>query len=239
MKELVLLHGALGASNQLDPLAEALRPHLRVYQLDFEGHGTTPAQSRPFRMQHFAENLLELLDTRSIEHAHLFGYSMGGYVAVHFAIEHPDRVGSIATLGTKYRWSPDTATRESARLDPETIRTKVPRFAETLETRHARAGGWEGVISRTADLLTHLGHHPLLTDDTLPVVSAPVRVIVGDRDNTVSVAESSDVAGRLATGSLTVLADTPHPIEQVSVTTLSHLLLGYFLEDQPRVTRAS
>ena len=37
MTDLVLLHGALGASRQLDPLAEALRSRFLVHQLDFEG----------------------------------------------------------------------------------------------------------------------------------------------------------------------------------------------------------
>jgi pimeloyl-ACP methyl ester carboxylesterase len=224
MKDLVLLHGALGASSQLDPLAEALRPHFRVHQMDFEGHGQAAPRGRPFRMQHFAEDVVEVLDRLALQQAAFFGYSMGGYAALHLALEHPDRVERVATLGTKFRWHPAYAEREAARLDPGVIRARVPAFAAALEARHAGAGGWEGVLAGTADLLHHLAEHPLLTENTLPEVRTAARVIVGDRDNTVTVEESSAVASLLAAGSLTVLPDTPHPIEQVDIGVLVPVL---------------
>jgi len=226
MNDIVLLHGALGASRQLDPLADALRPRFRVHQLDFEGHADSPDRGRPYGVESFGENVLELLDTRGIVRADIFGYSMGGYVAVHLAARHPDRVARVTSLGTKFRWDPATAARESARLDPAVIRAKVPRFAETLEARHARTGGWESVLSRTAAFLAALGDDPPLTDAMLAQIEHPVRIMVGERDTTVSIEEATEVAGRLRYGAVTVLADTPHPIEQVKVEALVAALTG-------------
>jgi pimeloyl-ACP methyl ester carboxylesterase len=223
----VLLHGALGAAPQLDALAQALRPSFRVQQLDFEGHGAAPPRDRAFRMQHFAENVIELLDRAGIRSAAFFGYSMGGYVALHLAGERSELVERVATLGTKFRWDPPTAAREAGRLDPAVIRAKVPRFADALAERHAGAGGWESVLARTADLLRHLGDDPLLTDSTIARIRQPVRVMVGERDNTVSVDESADVAGRLPNGSMAVLPGTPHPIEQVDIALLASALRDF------------
>ena len=227
--DIILLHGALGAGNQLDGLAAVLRPHFRVHQLDFEGHANAPSRGRPFRIESFAENVVELLDASGINSARLFGYSMGGYVATYLATQHPDRVEAVATLGTKFRWDPTTAAREAGRLDPNAIRAKVPRFADTLAARHESAGGWEAVLARTADLLRELGDRPLLFDENLTRVQQDVRVIVGDRDNTVSVEESAAVAGALGAGSLTVLPSTSHPIEQVDLAKLAPALLECFL----------
>jgi len=225
--DLVLLHGALGAGSQLDALAAALSPWCRVHQLDFEGHGGAPPRGRPFRMRHFAENVVERLDAVRVGPAHLFGYSMGGYVALQLALEHPERVERVATLGTKFRWAPETAAREAGRLDPSAIRARVPQFADALAARHERAGGWEAVLARTADLLRDLGERPLLTDAALARVAQPVRVIVGDRDATVTVDESTAVADALERGSLTVLPDTPHPIERVDVAALAAVLAEF------------
>jgi len=227
MSDLVLLHGALGARTQLDPLAEALHPAFHVHQLDFEGHGNAAPRGRPFRMQHFGENVIDLIDSLGLERVRLFGYSMGGYVAVHLAMTRPDRVDRVVTLGTKFRWDPATATRDVARLNPDTIRAKVPRFAEELAARHNGAAGWERVLADTADLLRDLGDNPLLTDATLAAITQPVRVIVGDQDTTVSVDESTTVARILGAGSLTVLPDTPHPIEQVNVDVLAPVLVEF------------
>ena len=227
MSDLLLLHGALGTRTQLDPLAESLRPGFHVHQLDFEGHGNAAPRGRPFRMQHFGENVVELIDSLGIERVRLFGYSMGGYVAVHLAMTRPDRVDRVVTLGTTFRWDPATAAREVARLNPDAIRAKVPSFAETLAARHEGAGGWERVLADTADLLRDLGGNPLLTDATLAAITQPVRIIVGDQDTTVSVEESTSVARTLAAGSLTVLAGTAHPVEQVNVDVLAPVLVEF------------
>ena len=224
---LVLLHGALGGSEQFRPLAQALEPDLAVHLLDFEGHAQAASRDRPFRVEHFVENVRELIESKRIAKAHIFGYSMGGYVALCLALAHPERVGSIVTLGTKYRWDPATAAREAARLDPAVIRAKVPRFADALQARHARAGGWELVLDRTADFLRNLGDQPVLTEESLSQIPHSVRVLVGDRDNTVSVDEGASVAKLLPGGSTTVLADTPHPIEQVSIELLATELRNF------------
>ena len=225
--DLVLLHGALGASSQFASLADALRSRHRVHLLDFEGHASSPFRGRPFRISLFTENVLGLLDAKGIEQACLFGHSMGGYVALVLALEHPDRVARVATLGTKFRWDTNNSSREAARLDAATIRARVPRFADALEARHAAAGGWEAVLERTADFLRDLGGRPILTDETLGMIEVPVRVIVGDRDNTVGVEESTEVAHALQAGSVAVLPNVPHPIEQVPLDALLPVLLGF------------
>lgn len=226
--DLLLLHGALGASGQLEPLASVMTASARVHRLDFEGHGSEPARDRPFRASHFVENVIAYLDRSGIERVNVFGYSMGGYVALCLAGSRPGRVAGIATLGTKFRWDHATAAREASRLNPEKIREKVPRFAEALEARHQSAGGWESVLARTAEFLEDLGANPPLTDEVLAQVPQPVLVMVGDRDATVSVDESRGVVRSLPAGRLTVLPDTPHPIEQVPPARILPYLRDFF-----------
>jgi pimeloyl-ACP methyl ester carboxylesterase len=227
---LLLLHGALGAAAQLTPLAGLLAQRLLrpADVLELEGHGETPPHPGGYSIERFAEQALERLDARGVDRAALFGYSMGGYVALHLARVHPERVAAVATLGTKFRWDPATAAREAARLDPAAIRAKVPRFADALAARHAGAGGWEAVLARTAALLRSLGDRPVLTDAALAEVAPPARVIVGDRDATVSVEEAAGAFRALPNGELLVLPRTPHPLEQVDVGRLAGSL-GEFL----------
>ncbi|MFL5575118.1 MAG: alpha/beta fold hydrolase [Gemmatimonadaceae bacterium] len=230
---LVLLHGALGARAQLvpllAPLVERSGGSLHVHAPELVGHGETPdVEGRPFRIERFADDVAAFLDGRGVERAAFFGYSMGGYVALHLAAERPERVAAVATLGTKFVWDPATAEREAARLDPVTIRAGVPRFADALAARHAgTTGGWEGVLARTAGLLRALGERPLLTPDVLSRIAPPVRVMVGDRDATVSVEESAAVARALPKGELAVLPGTPHPLEQIGVERLARELTDF------------
>lgn len=212
-RHLILLHGALGDATQLAPLAAGLGTARRTTMLELEGHGKTPFRGRPLRIETLAESVVEVMNAHGIERADFFGYSMGGYVALQVAATHPDRVERIITLATKFAWTPEIATRETAMLDAATIRAKVPKFAAALEARHSGAG-WEALLAQTADLMHALGAHPVLNQDTLASITTPVRIGVGDRDATVTIDESAAAARQLPNGELEVHPRTPHPFEK-------------------------
>lgn len=229
---IILVHGALGDASQMAPLAARLRDGgvgdgATIDAVELEGHGATPARERPFRIEYFAENVLEHLERRGLDRADLFGYSMGGYVALHLAATAAARVRRVATLATKLAWTQEVAAREMAMLDPATIRAKVPRFAEALERRHS-ASGAETVLRLTADLLGSLGGRPLLGPDVFATISHPVRLAVGDRDATVGLDETAVAARALPNGELEVYPRTPHPFEKVSLERLTSSLREFF-----------
>jgi pimeloyl-ACP methyl ester carboxylesterase len=224
---LLLLHGAIGSAAQFDPLLPLLTGSFTLHTLDFEGHGPAPSRGRPFRMEHFAENVLEYLSQNGIAQTHIFGYSMGGYVACALAASHPDAVTGIATLGTKFYWDDDTARRETALLDPQKIAAKVPHFAQALAERHT-AYGWEAVLAATADLLHHLGSVNGFRPPDAASIQCPVRVMLGDRDTTVTLEETRDIYRALPHGQMEVLPATPHQFERVSPPKLAHSLIEFF-----------
>lgn len=229
-RPLLLLHGALGSASQFAELSDRLRAvssdGVAVLTLDFEGHGAAPMLERPFRTRTFAENVIALLDRERLERVSIFGYSMGGYVALALAAGHSARVEHVMTLGTKFRWTPEIAARESRMLDPHRIEEKVPHFARALDERHA-AVGWQRVLERTAEMMHALGARPDLDDGLLGGIACPVRICVGDRDATVAVEESADVARVIPGGELEVLPGTPHPFEKVSADRLTRSLLEF------------
>ncbi len=224
---LLLLHGALGSHEQFDLLLPLLEPHYQLHRLNFEGHGSALAVDRPYRIEHFAENVLAYLAHHHLEHIPTFGYSMGGYVALYLARHHPGSIGAIATLATKFAWTPEGAARETRMLDATKIRDKVPQFARALEARHP-GSGWEQVLVRTAEMMHTLGAQPTLQPADFAALERRVRLIVGDRDATVSIEESTEVYRALPKGEIEVLPGTPHPLEKVSPERLARTLLDFF-----------
>ena len=226
---LILIHGALGTRSQLAPLASSLGTRMTVHCVELDGHGDTPAGESGYSIERFAGNVRNFITTNGIERAALFGYSMGGYVALELAVEMPERITSVATLGTKLAWSPEVALNENSKLDAARIRAKIPAFALELEQRHRGvAGGWEGVLARTASLMTALGENPVVDRNLLSRIRQPVRLMVGDRDTIVTIEETASASRDLQAGSFAVLPDTPHPVEQVR-TPLLHSLVVDFL----------
>ncbi|MCW5924677.1 MAG: alpha/beta fold hydrolase [Saprospiraceae bacterium] len=223
---LILLHGAIGSAAQFD----ALRPHLGserpVFALSFPGHGGSSADE-PFSMSRFSDFVLRFLEKEKVVRADFFGYSMGGYVALYLAWQHPERVRRVFTLGTKFDWTPETAARESAMLNAEKIAEKVPAFAQMLAARHAPAD-WKEVLRRTADMLRDLGAGQGLPAEAFARIGCPVTIGLGELDNMVTLEESRAVASALPRGSLEILTACKHPMEQVDVVLLAERLCKYF-----------
>lgn len=224
---LILLHGAIGASDQLKPLAEYLQKDFQVHCLDFPGHGGREF-SNEFSIEHFADEVLAYMDTVGLKNAVFFGYSMGGYVGMYLARHRPARVQRLATLATKFRWDPSIAAREVKMLDPDKIREKVPDFARALEERH-QAEGWENVLNRTAGLMVDLGERPVLEIDDFRLIATPTLLLLGENDRMVGLDETEEVCRSLPQGRLVGLPATAHPIEQVNVERLGRELSGFFL----------
>ncbi|CAM3288589.1 Alpha/beta hydrolase [Flavobacterium longum] len=219
MKNLLLLHGAVGSSRQLEGLAKALSSEYTVHTLNFSGHGGRELPE-VFSIETFADDVLSFLDAEGLTSVFIFGYSMGGYVALFLARHHPEKVSSVFTLATKFEWSPDIAQREAKMLDPEKIQEKVPAFASALKARHQPIS-WEQVLSRTAAMMLSMGaRNPLSTPD-FSAIMQPVRLAVGDNDTMVSIAETTAVCRQLPCASLAVLPNVQHPIEKIVIADLA------------------
>lgn len=226
-----IVHGALGSSEQMEAVAAELSDLGGVTNVEFPGHGRSPLEaSQTFSIDGFADVLEDSLPgqhvtaTSGASRPWLFGYSMGGYVALALEARHPGRFAGVVTLGTKFDWTPEVAASAAALLAPDAITENVPKFAATLAARHADAGGWELVLQRTAALLRELGEAPPLTASALRGITIPVCIAAGTRDDNVSPAECARIAGWLPNAFHEPLLDVTHPIERVPAGTIRSLM---------------
>jgi len=93
---LVCLHASGSSSRQWKGLVERIGQHARVVAPDFYGHGETPTwnQARALTLRDEASRVMRIL-TGSSRPIHLVGHSYGGAVALHIALELPERVASL------------------------------------------------------------------------------------------------------------------------------------------------
>lgn len=95
----LLLHG-LGASKvSLLPVVAGLASERRVLALDFPGFGKSDAPVRArYDAAWFADSVEATLDAVGVRRAAFVGNSLGGRVALEFALRHPERVDALALL---------------------------------------------------------------------------------------------------------------------------------------------
>lgn len=225
MQNILLLHGAIGAKDQLQPLANALKDKYIVHTLNFSGHGGEPFVTEDFSIPLFADEVLKYLQQQKIESINIFGYSMGGYVAMYFAKYQPQMVNKIITLATKYHWDENIASKEVKMLDADIITQKVPAFAEQLRQRHA-PNDWKMLLDKTRTMLLQLGQENALQLNEYKNISAECLLLIGDKDKMVTVDETIAVQKALPNAEFRSLPDTSHPIEQVNIPMLAEIIKG-------------
>lgn len=225
---LLLLHGALGAASQFDSLQQMLEAQGRkVYTLNFSGHGGKPASQKGFSIPVFADEVFDFLEQNALSQVDIFGYSMGGYVALWLAAHRPEKINKIFTLGTKFDWSEAGAVFETKKLNPDKILEKVPAFAKVLEERH-KPLDWKEVMLNTAALMRDLGREPLLHKEVLCSISTQSCIAVGDTDDMVNRFHSEDVSKLLTNASFMTMKETPHMIERINLALLGQTLNEFF-----------
>jgi pimeloyl-ACP methyl ester carboxylesterase len=89
---LVIIHGLFGASGNWVTLARNVySEHFRTITLDLRNHGRSPHDD-DFSYEVMSGDVLALLEDEGVSSAHILGHSMGGKLAMHLALEHPEVV---------------------------------------------------------------------------------------------------------------------------------------------------
>ena len=90
---LLLLHGGLfDIEQQFGALIPSLSSGRRVIGTDFQGHGRTNDTDRPLGTPDLASDVIGLLEHLGVDNVDVFGFSIGGAVALDLAIHHPELV---------------------------------------------------------------------------------------------------------------------------------------------------
>ncbi|MBS7250977.1 MAG: alpha/beta fold hydrolase [Candidatus Freyarchaeota archaeon] len=103
---LVLIHGMGGDSTEWSPLIPELSREVRCIAVDLRGHGKSEKPNQPYTQDMFADDVAALLDTLKIDKAYICGVSMGGFVALKMALNHPEKVNGLILIDTAARIPP-------------------------------------------------------------------------------------------------------------------------------------
>jgi pimeloyl-ACP methyl ester carboxylesterase len=104
-RPLILLHGGLMSGESFGPHLPALSAHHQVITVDLQGHGRTADIDRPIDVTLMADDIAALIDHLGLEKPDVVGYSLGGGVAFHVAVRHPEKVSRVVAAAANIRRS--------------------------------------------------------------------------------------------------------------------------------------
>lgn len=102
-QDIVILHGLFGSSDNWMSISKKLAENYTVWLLDQRNHGQSP-HDNDFTYDAMAEDLDEFLKQHNISNPILLGHSMGGKVAMNYALKHQPELEKlvIADIAPKY-----------------------------------------------------------------------------------------------------------------------------------------
>lgn len=93
----IILHGLLGSLDNWQSIARELGRSYKVFTVDLRNHGKSP-HSDTMNYEVMAADVLALMDKLGLIHAHIIGHSMGGKVAMYFALHYPERIDKLVVV---------------------------------------------------------------------------------------------------------------------------------------------
>ena len=221
-------------------------PHLlrdfRTLRIDARGHGASDAPAGDYRMADLAEDVTAVMADAGVSRAPVAGVSLGGMVAMEFALAFPERVSALALICTsaemdrtaweeriaKVRGGGTEAIADLALgrfLSPAFAQANPP-IADTIKS---------GLIAMADDGYAGAGAaiRDMALIDRIASIDVPVLVAAGRRDVSTPVSEhGARIAERIPGATLTML-DCAHLAQVDAPAEVAAALRAFLLPDPP------
>src|SRR4051794_38547249 len=179
---LLLLHGGLfDIEEQFGALLPALSAGRRVVGIDLQGHGRTNDIDRPLSVANLAADAVAVLDQLGLEQVDVFGFSLGGAVAVELAVSHPERVRRL--IASSISISRDGERGQNTQAVSEmTVDMLAGSPMERLymeKSPHPDREHLQRLLDKIGDFMQHATGW---TDEQIRGIQAPTLITIGDCD---------------------------------------------------------
>ena len=175
----VVLHGAYMTIDAVGELVPSLAETRQVIAVEMQGHGRTADIDRPITYEQMADDTAALLRHLGTGQADIFGFSMGGGVALQLSIRHPGLVRKLVVASASYT---------SDGMQPE-LHEMIPgitpeRFAGSpIEAAYLEVAPNPGDFPGLVEKLKRLDMTPFAWPaEDVRGIEAPTLIVVGDSD---------------------------------------------------------
>lgn len=129
----ILIHGVGLNADAWSPQFEELAKTHHVIAIDMLGHGESKVASGTVTLESYIQQIADLMTERGITAANIVGHSMGGLVAIGFAIAHPTRTLRLAVLNSVFKRNAENRAAVEARAREISRSGTVGNVEEPLE----------------------------------------------------------------------------------------------------------
>lgn len=243
---LLLIHGGVLTSESWQPYLPDFTKHFRVITPDTRGHGRTANPIGAMNFRALANDMAALIQALGLQKPFVCGYSDGGQVALELGMRYPELAQAII-IGGAYPELTEASRvwvrsilgdPQSPEVDVDQFERDNPDFAAMLEGTQ-KHGNWKALLKQIKPMWNATLNY---TPADFALVTAPTLVILGDRDDFVSVEEGIEMFRLLPTAELAVISDADHGkliSSPEKIALLQPIMVDFLLRHSPPADSAS
>ena len=200
----LLLHGGLGSISNFSNQIEAFSDSFRVIAPDSRGQGRSTGAESKITYEQMTLDVLGLLDYLGIDKTNIVGWSDGGIIGLKLAIERPERINKLVTVGSNF--------------SPEGLNSK------TIEIiKKAHPGSWKEVVDGYKSISPNPDQWPIvfnsikkmwltspnISEDELSLIKSSTLIVCGDQDG-IKLEHTSQLFNSIPNAQLFIVPGTTH-----------------------------
>ncbi len=244
----VLVHGLGGrAEDWASLMPQLVRDGHRVYALDLPGYGRSDwPRTAQYSIPELAGAVEAFMDHEHLAHTDLGGWSMGGWIALHVALDQPQRIRRLMVFDSAgLRWNLTFDTNVFAPNTPEKLQKlddllmpngapHVPGFIQKAIFRFVGRHGW--VVERNLDsMLTQKS----LLDGKLSTLQMPMLIVWGKQDHVIPVAVGEAMHEDVPQSELEIFDGCGHLAPAQCADRVGPVVKGFLDESAPMAGRVA
>ena len=234
----ILIHGFGGDLNNWLFNHEPLSANRAVYALDLPGHGGSSKNVGDGILVEFARALGGFMDVVTAPKAHLVGHSMGGTIALEFALAHPDRALSLVLIASGGLGPEIDGDYIDGFLKAERRKDIKPHLEKLFANpslvsrqlvddilKYKRLDGVDLALRTIAAQFCPGGQQALVFRHRLGELSMPILVIWGGEDRIIPVSQAQGLPGNVRTE---IITGSGHMVQMEASAKVNRLISSFW-----------
>ncbi len=219
---LLLIHDNNGSVESFNSQINFLSKKFKVIVVDSRGQGKSTLNKDSLSYEQMSDDYYLLLEKLELDSVNIFGWGDGGKIGLLLAINYPQKVKSLAILGTSL--SGDTTALQSTAIAQ--INDDIKAAKDSI-----KAGNLE--YKNVLRLLNLQINQYEIDPELLVNITAPVLIVSGDKDN-VKLAHTVAIYEAIPNAQLSVMPGTTHQLPKEVTMQFNNMLLRFYTKSNPK-----
>ena len=243
---LIFIHGVGMRGDVWSPQVEYFANDYQVITYDFLGHGESPLPPEDPILDHYVEQLNNLLKHLDLSLISLVGHSMGALISVAFTLRYPDKVKALVPINIAFNRSEEAQKGVLNRANQILQTNKILNIEQTLERWFKNKTSADDLkkIDKVRNWLANAspqgyGRAYRLFDlsdkvflNKLSRLRPPVLYLTGDEDPNSTPAMSQQMAEETPNGSSNSLIGEAHMMSYIAADKVNPIIEQFFIDSE-------